>query len=82
MVQYVEKGRFLSCVVSKIYTDELKKKLITHFSKYVFCCKSLRVGVMSKKVYIFGEDTFCRIHLWSQIYSKNNGKQFFLPRLL
>ena len=26
---------------------------------------------MSIKVYILGEDIFCRIHLWSQIYSKS-----------
>ena len=52
-----------------IYT-ELKKKLITH-SEYVLCCKSLGVGVMSIKVYIFGEEIFCRIHLWSQIYSNS-----------
>ena len=31
------------------------------------CHDFLRVGEMSAKVYIFEEDIFCRINLWSQI---------------
>ena len=63
-----------------IYT-ELKKKLITHFSEYVKCR-----SIMSIKVYIFGEEIFCIIHLWSQIYSKTcawkkSSKNVFLPKI-
>ena len=55
-------------IIPNLYT-ELKKKLIINFSEYVLCCKFLRVGEVSIKVFIFGEGIFGRIHLWSQIYS-------------
>ena len=53
-----------------LYTLSSKRDL-THFLEYNLCCKPLRVGVLSIKVYIFGEEIVCRINLWSQVYSKS-----------
>ena len=68
-MQDLTNGSMIDFVFHNIFLEQINyfTKETFHFKKNLLFHNFLRIGVMTIKVYIFGEEIFCRIYLWSHI---------------